>query len=161
MCRPSHLVTRILILLTLLHTLNSEKVQNFSCDWEILAKKIFVRRSSWTRRDTRSSSRPKRSPASSSLTWRSRTPSQSTTSSSPLGKLQSRKEKKMNGNFHSKTQDIFHSSGGRSRYGMEIPIHFWSFSIVMTSLSLRTGRLERTDHTITECCSAPVSPDPT
>ena len=31
----------------------------------------------------------------------------------------------------------------------------------MTSLSLRTGRLERTDHTITECCSAPVSPDPT
>ena len=61
-----------------------------------------VRRSSWTRRDTRSSSRPKRSPASSSPTWRSRTPSLSTTSSSPLGKLQSRKEKKMNGNFRSK-----------------------------------------------------------
>ena len=95
-----------------------------------MTKKIFARRSSWTRRDTRSSSRPKRSPASSSLTWRSRTPSQSTTSSSPLGKLQSRKEKKLNGNFHSKgegDQDIFNSSKGRSRYGMEISINFSSF----------------------------------
>ena len=58
-------------------------------------------------------------------------------------------------NFHSKKEGLGSSNG------MENSIYFSSFSTVTTSLSLRTGRLERTDHTITECCSAPVSPDPT